>query len=135
LPISVWSDNNDIYLSSTVGSSQSSSPGSMWNPPVRVNQGATTGGKSNVFPWVAADANGHVVVVWLGETNIGTRNAPANSNNRTMLEPACMGVDSGTNRCWAQWNVYMAETVNGHAAVPSFTQFTASDHVIHRGTV
>jgi len=131
----VWSDNNDIYLSSTVGSSQSSAPGSMWNPPVRVNQGATTGGKSNVFPWVAADANGHVVVVWLGETNIGTRSAPANSNNRTMLEPTCTGANAGTNNCWAKWNVYAAETVNGNVLKPTFTQHTVSDHIIHSGTV
>ncbi|TLY52154.1 MAG: hypothetical protein E6K50_07185 [Gammaproteobacteria bacterium] len=131
----VWSDNNDIYLSSTVGSSQSSAPGSMWNPPVRVNQGATTGGKSNVFPWVAADANGHVVVVWLGETNIGTPTAPANSNNRTMLEPTCTGAAAGTNNCWAKWNVYAAETVNGNILNPTFTQHIASDHIIHSGTV
>ena len=127
----VWSDNNDIYLSSSIGSSQ----GSMWNPPVRVNQGATVGGKSNVFPWVAADANGHVVVVWLGETNIGTPTAPANSNNRSMLEPTCSGADAGTNNCWAKWNVYAAETVNGNVLNPTFTQHTASDHIIHSGTV
>jgi hypothetical protein len=41
----------------------------------------------------------------------------------------------GTNSCWAQWNVYLAETVNGHELVPNFTQYTASDHVIHLGTV
>jgi len=131
----VWSDNNNIYLSSTVGSSQSSAPGSLWNPPVRVNQGATTGGRSNVFPWVAADANGHVVVVWLGETNIGTPTAPANSNNRTMLEPTCTGASAGTNNCWAKWNVYAAETVNGNVLKPTFTQHIVSDHIIHSGTV
>jgi len=36
---------------------------------------------------------------------------------------------------WAQWRVYMAVSVNGHAAIPSFTQHTASDHFIHAGTV
>jgi len=36
---------------------------------------------------------------------------------------------------WANWNVYFAETVNGHDATPIFTQAVASDHVIHRGTV
>jgi len=133
----VWSDNNDIYFSS------SHDQGTNWrSTPVRVNQGATTGGKSNVFPWVAADANGHVVVVWLGETNIGTTAAPANSNNRTStgtssspmspMEPPC---SDGTNSCWAKWNVYAAETVNGNDAVPLFTQYTASDHIIHSGTV
>jgi hypothetical protein len=133
----VWSDNTNIYFSSSVDQ------GTNWGvTPVRVNQGATVGGKSNVFPWVAADANGHVVVVWLGETNIGTPAAPANSNNRTStgtssapmspMEPPCSG---GTNSCWAQWKVYVAETVNGNDAVPMFTQHIASDHIIHSGTV
>ena len=36
---------------------------------------------------------------------------------------------------WTNWNVYFAESVNGHAAVPLFTQSVISDHVIHRGTV
>jgi len=136
----VWSDNNDIYFSSSGGQGVA---GSWTTPPVRVNQGATTGGKSNVFPWVAADANGHVVVVWLGETNIGTPSKPANSNNRnnTMttsapMEPTCTGADAGTNNCWAKWNVYAAETVNGNDAVPTFTQYTVDDHqFIHSGTV
>jgi hypothetical protein len=79
-----------------------------------------------VFPWVAADANGHVVVVWLGA------NLAGNSNDRTVMETTC---SDGTNSCWAQWNVYAAETVNGNAAVPTFTQYTASDHIIHSGTV
>jgi len=92
---------------------------------VRVNAG-TTVGKSNVFPWVAADANGHVVVTWLGSSLAG------NSNDVTTMQATCT---DGTTSCWAQWNVYAAETVNGHAAVPSFTERTASDHVIHSGTI
>src|SRR5947199_9663324 len=36
---------------------------------------------------------------------------------------------------WAQWNVYYAESVNGHDAPPSFVQSVISDHVIHRGTI
>jgi hypothetical protein len=29
----------------------------------------------------------------------------------------------------------MAESVNGHAAIPSFAQHVASDHIVHAGTV
>jgi hypothetical protein len=115
----VWSDNSNILFSS------SSDQGTTWTTPIRVNSGATLG-NANVFPWVAADANGHAVVVWLGDDLMG------NSNDRTVLEKTCSG---GTNSCWAKWNVYAAETVHGHDAVPAFTQFTASDHVIHYGTV
>src|SRR5216117_1745733 len=48
------------------------------------------------------------------------------------MQPTCA---DGTTNCWAQWSVYMAESLNGNAAIPSFTQHTASDHFIHAGTV
>jgi hypothetical protein len=115
----VWSDQTSIYYAS------SSDQGSTWTSPVRVNSGASVG-MANVFPWVAADANGHVVVTWLGANKAG------NSNDPTAMEPTC---SDGSNTCWAQWNVYAAETVNGHELVPNFTQYTASDHIIHSGTV
>ncbi len=115
----VWSDNQSVFLSS------SSDLGNSWTSPVRVNQDGTVG-KSNVFPWVAADANGHVVVTWLGSSLAG------NSNNVAVMQPTCT---DGSSDCWAQWTVYMAESVNGHAAIPSFTQHIASDHFIHAGTV
>jgi len=115
----VWSDNQNIFLSS------SSNLGVTWTSPVRVNSGPTVN-KSNVFPWVAADANGHVVVTWLGSSIAG------NSNDVATMQPACA---DGTTDCWAQWNVYAAESVNGTALVPSFTQHAASDHIIHSGTI
>lgn len=115
----VWSDNQSIFLTS------SSDEGTTWTSPVRVNQKATIG-NTNVFPWVTADANGHVVVTWLGANRAG------NSNDAAAMQPTCT---DGTTDCWAQWNVYMAESVNGHATVPGFTQHTASDHIIHSGTV
>jgi hypothetical protein len=115
----VWSDNQSVFLAS------SSDHGTTWTAPVRVNAGATVG-KSNVFPWVAADANGHVVVAWLGANRTG------NSNDVAVMQPVCT---DGTTDCWAQWNVYLAESVNGHDAVLSFNQHTASDHLIHAGTI
>ena len=115
----VWSDQVNIYYAS------SSDQGTTWSMPVRVNSGNTVG-MANVFPWVAADANGHVVVTWFGANKAG------NSNDTTVMEPTC---SDGSNSCWAQWNVYLAETVNGHELVPGFTQYTASDHVVHYGTI
>lgn len=114
----VWSDNQNVFLSS------SSDLGNTWTAAVRVNSGPTVG-KANVFPWVAADAHGHVVVTWLGANLAG-------NSNKVVMQPTCA---DGTTNCWAQWNVYAAESVNGNAAVPTFTQHTASDHVIHAGTV
>src|SRR5437016_10901174 len=126
---SVWSDNSNIFFTS------SGDHGKTWTPARIVNQGATRG-KANVFPWVAADANGHVVVAWLGADKVG------DSNDRAVMEPGHTPEDNGPctkgTTCmtkWAKWNVYVLETVNGHAATPTFTQYTASDHVIHRGTI
>ena len=115
----VWSDNTNIFLSS------SSDRGNTWTAPVRVNSDGTVG-KANVFPWVAADAYGHVVVTWLGS------NLAGNSNDVTVMQSAC---SDSTTSCWAQWNVYAAESVNGNAPVPSFMQHAASDHIVHAGTV
>jgi hypothetical protein len=126
----VWSDNSKILFSS------SRDQGTTWTIPVQVNSGATIG-NANVFPWIAADANGHVGVVWFGETNI-----VGNSNDRATMEPghppsqgaAC---NQGTTcmENWAQWNVYFAESVNAHDSAPFFVQSVISDHVIHRGTI
>ena len=115
----VWSDNTNIYFAS------STTQGATWNAPVQVNAGATVG-MANVLPWVAADANGHAVVAWVGA------NLAGNSNDPAAMQPTCA---DGTNGCWAQWNVYLAETVNGHAKHPKFAQYIASDHYIHAGTV
>src|SRR5438309_4856693 len=56
---SVWSDNSNIFFTS------SSVHGKTWTPARVVNQGPTLY-NANVFPWVAADAHGHVVVARLG---------------------------------------------------------------------
>src|SRR5207302_523393 len=89
----VWSDNQNIFLSS------SSDLGNTWSSPVRVN-GDGTARKSNVFPWVAADAYGHVKNVGLS-----SRAVP---DDVGAMQPTCA---DGTTNCWAQWSVYMAESL------------------------
>jgi hypothetical protein len=126
----VWSDQTHIYFSS------SSDQGATWTtPPTQVNSG-TTVGNANVFPWIAADANGHVGIVWFGDDR------PGNSNDLATLSPC----STGSTTCmtaWAKWNVYYAESVNANTATPTFVQSKISDHstdtppadYIHRGTV
>src|SRR5713226_7325716 len=96
----VWSDNSKILFSS------SSDQGTTWKVPIQVNQTPTVG-IANVFPWIAADANGYVGIVWV----VGDR--PGNSNDRTTLEPghpASQGAACNTGTTcmttWALWNVY-----------------------------
>src|SRR6266436_8514934 len=64
----VWSDNRDIYYS------YSTTHGTSWSPAIMVTQNTSQAGKSNVFPWVAADANGHVAIAWYGADLVGNSN-------------------------------------------------------------
>ncbi len=103
-----WSDNTDIYYS------YSKTHGTSWSPAIKVTQNTSQAGKSNVFPWVAADANGHVAIAWYGADQIGNSNTVPLTTN---------------------WNVYVAESVNGHAIAPVFTLSQATDHVNHTGRI
>src|SRR5438128_1271913 len=104
----VWSDNTDIYYSFSM------SHGTRWSPAMKVTQNTSRAGKSNVFPWVAADANGHVAIAWYGADQAGNSNTVPLTTN---------------------WNVYVAETVNGHAITPVFTLSRVTDHVNHTGQI
>jgi hypothetical protein len=79
-----------------------------------VTQNTSQSGKSNVFPWVAADGDGHVAIAWYGADQAG------NSNTVPLT---------------TKWNVYVAESVNGHAITPVFTLSQATDHVNHTGQI
>src|SRR6266851_1949922 len=63
-----WSDNTNIYYSFSV------SQGTSWSPAIKVTQNTSQAGKSNVFPWIAADANGHVAIAWYGADQAGNSN-------------------------------------------------------------
>jgi hypothetical protein len=124
-----WSVNSDVFYSF------STDQGTTWSNPINVSS-PINGGHANLFPWIAADANGHVGIVWFGDDRAG------NSNDRATLEPghpATQGAacDNGSTcmQNWATWHVYYAESVNGHDTTPFFVQSVISDHVIHRGTI
>src|SRR5882762_1981346 len=63
-----WSDNTNIYYSFSV------SHGTSWSPAIKVTQNTSQAGKSNVFPWIAADADGHVAIAWYGADQAGNSN-------------------------------------------------------------
>jgi hypothetical protein len=104
----VWSDNTDVYYSF------SNNLGVRWSPAIKVTQNTPQAGKSNLFPWVAADGNGHVAIAWYGADHAG------NSNTLPLT----------TN-----WNVFVAESVNGHSLFPTFTFSQATDHANHTGQI
>lgn len=104
-----WSDNTDVYYSF------STNHGTRWSPAIKLTQNSSQAGKSNVFPWIAADANGHVAVAWYGADQAGNSNTVSTTNTH--------------------WNVFVAESVNGHALSPSFAVSQATDHSNHTGQI
>jgi hypothetical protein len=104
-----WSDNTDIYYSF------STNHGTRWSPAIKVTRKTSQAGKSNVFPWIAADANGHVAIAWYGADQAGNSNTVSTTNTH--------------------WNVFVAESVNGHAISPAFTFSQATDHSNHTGQI
>ena len=82
--------------------------GNTWTPPVRVSNGPNT--KTTVFPWLSPGDYGKVDLVWLGTS-------------------ASSELDTN-----AQWQVFMAQTQNAFAAVPTFFQAAATS-VMHTGPV
>jgi len=94
----------------------SSSAGHRSNSPtIKVTQNTTQAGKSNVFPWIAAEANGHLAIAWYGADQAGNSNTVSAANTH--------------------WNVFVAESVNGHAVSPVFTFSQATDHSNHTGQI
>src|SRR6202163_2144872 len=104
-----WSDNTDVYYSF------STNHGPRWSPATKVTRNTSQAGKSNVFPWIAADGNGHVAIAWYGADQAGNSNTvPAASTH---------------------WNVFVAESVRGHAISPVFAFSQATDHSNHTGQI
>src|SRR6266478_4942700 len=104
-----WSDNTDVYYSF------STTHGTHWSPAIKVTRKTSQAGKSNVFPWIAADANGHVAIAWYGADQVGNSNTVSATNTH--------------------WNVFVAESVNGHAISPAFAMSQATDHSNHTGQI
>ena len=82
--------------------------GATWSHVVRVNNGAST--RTAIQPWVVAGDAGKVDITWLGS-------------------PSTNFLDSS-----AQWQVFMAQSQNDLASVPTFAQSTVTG-VVHIGPV
>jgi hypothetical protein len=82
--------------------------GGTWSTPVRVNSGANA--KTSVEPWVVTGDPGKVDIFFYGTS-------AANFNSTT-----------------AQWRIYMAQSTNALAHVPTFA-ITAATGVMHIGAI
>jgi len=99
----------------------STDQGNTWAAPIQINTSGSPVGTlhNNVFAWPVAGDDGRVDIAWYGTPGV----APNPSN----------GPDSCTTCDWSLW---MVQTLNGHAAIPTFTApILASEHFIHRGSM
>ena len=118
--------------------SYSTDQGNTWAAPIQIDTSGSADGilHNNVFAWVAAGDDGRVNIAWYGTPGL------ANPNDQTCgvnapLPPAqgknINGPDSTTGATWSLW---LVQTLNGHAVVPTFTApIRASAHHTHRGTI
>ncbi|HJW37149.1 MAG TPA: hypothetical protein VJ420_00850, partial [Candidatus Udaeobacter sp.] len=99
----------------------STDQGNSWHTPIQINTSGSPVGTlhNNVFAWTVAGDDGRVDIAWYGTPGV----APNPSNG----PDSCDGCD---------WSLWMVQTLNGHAASPTFTApMLASEHFIHRGTM
>jgi len=99
----------------------STDQGNTWAAPIQIQTSGSPVGTlhNNVFAWPVAGDDGRVDIAWYGTPGV----APNPSNG----PDSCDGCD---------WSLWMVQTLNGHAATPTFTApILASEHFIHRGSM
>jgi len=113
-------DSGQVVGDTVLKYSFSTDQGNTWAAPIALPLNSPAGTlHNNVFAWAAAGDDGRVDIAWYGTPGV----APNPSNG----PDSCTGCD---------WSLWMAQTLNGHAATPTFTApILASEHFIHRGTM
>jgi hypothetical protein len=103
---------SDVYVAYSDGTNihltASKDGGTTWTAPVRVNNGANS--KTSLAPWIVAGSAGKINVTWWGTA--AASNMDANAN----------------------WQVFMAQSLNATANIPTFSQAAATP-VMHVGPI
>ncbi|TMF76527.1 MAG: hypothetical protein E6I18_10250 [Chloroflexi bacterium] len=105
---SVFADNLKGPSVFDIWFSHSSNKAVNWSPPVKVNSDKGT----HFFPWIAAGSTGRVDFVWLTTPDYTPTDAEQ-----------------------SPWSVTFAQTMNGTALAPKFSQTPASSGVMHVGGI
>src|SRR5437667_4883355 len=114
-------DSGQVIGDTVLTYSFTTDQGNTWAAPIQIQTSGSPVGTlhNNVFAWAVAGDDGRVDIAWYGTPGV----APNPSN----------GPDSCTAGDWSLW---MVQTLNGHAATPTFTApILASEHFIHRGSM
>jgi len=114
-------DSGQVIGDTVLKYSFSTDQGNTWAAPIQIDTSGSPVGTlhNNVFAWAVAGDDGRVDIAWYGTPGV----APNPSNG----PDSCVACD---------WSLWIVQTLNGHAATPSFTApILASEHFIHRGSM
>src|SRR5436189_610199 len=114
-------DSGQVIGDTVLKYSFSTDQGNTWAAPIQIDTSGSPVGTlhNNVFAWTIAGDDGRVDIAWYGPPRV----APNPSNGHDSV-PGC------------DWSLWMVQTLNGHAATPTFTApILASEHFIHRGSM
>jgi hypothetical protein len=101
----------------------STDEGNHWSASITI---PTPGLLNNVFAWPAAGDNGRVDIAFYGTS------APVD----TMTGGPSNCRSGGPDSVNGAWSLYMVQTLNGHAASPTFSvPILAGEHYIHKGDI
>jgi hypothetical protein len=121
--------------------SYSTDQGNTWTTPITVDTSGSPDGvlHNNVFAWINAGDDGRVNIVWYGTPSTYDVGGPADvgCGQNAILPPVAGGKNiNGPDAVNGLWSVWMTQSVNAHAASPTFTApVRASSHPVHRGGV
>lgn len=114
-------DSSGKIGNTSVKYSFSTDEGNHWSTPITI-----PGFLNNVFAWPAAGDNGRVDIAFYGTSAPvdTTTGGPSNCPN------------GGPDSVNGAWSLYMVQTLNGHAASPTFTApILAGEHYNHKGDI
>ena len=141
----VWSQapidtNGNVNGDTVLKYAFSTDQGNTWSAPIQIDTSHSPVGTlhNNVFAWPVAGDDGRVDIVWYGTSGLSDPNNSTCGQNATNPPPPEMGKnENGPDACTSCfWSLWMVQTLNGHAATPTFTApILASEHFIHRGTI
>jgi hypothetical protein len=123
----VWNEapidaSGNVIGDTVIKYTYSTDQGNTWAAPIKIQTTTSPVGElhTNVMVWAAAGDDGRVDIAWYG-----TPGQPTHPS---------AGPDSCGANC--DWSLWMVQTLNGHAASPTFTApIQASQHFNHRGSM
>jgi hypothetical protein len=121
--------------------SYSTDQGNTWSTPMTIDTSGSPDGvlHNNVFAWISAGDDGRVNIVWYGTpavANLGNTFDFAGCGQNVLNPPPGGKNINGPDATDGLWSVWMVQSVNAHAATPTFTApVRASAHHVHRGPV